>query len=259
VTESATPSDGITLDGGAATKIPAFGTPDWPWMNHASTWATTTLLAFSQTSIPPWICGPDVTGWLVTNLIDAMLNNELPGRTAERMLRFRELVKPGGIYDFKKYVPFKSPDSPCPTPPCRDTVTLCDKCLSKEVVGNIFYGMYGNVNSILGHNLRRAADAAQAGGRDESWDTAAINVGVATMRDTVWNHRFRLTANTPDKQHAGIMVELCSQVEAAGDRLVDPEVSDQHAYCTPCTDRYDGDYKDMFQKRLDYWASREGK
>jgi hypothetical protein len=141
-----------------------------------------------------WRCGPDITSWLqrkmdaamrhpIVDDAEAFLNwaRYIPffglGANYGLLEQFRELVKPGGPWDFKRSMDFSTPD--CPSPRCKRTVTLCGVCMDYDVPGNLFYGWIGRVLGISGWLLHSQAAKAQEGGSgvDDPNDTEAINAG----------------------------------------------------------------------------------
>ncbi|HHG84124.1 MAG TPA: hypothetical protein ENJ82_05180 [Bacteroidetes bacterium] len=137
------------------------------------------------------ICGPDVTKWLIDEM---NANKDHPAIKTNRenswamwipffnlgwhaafLNDFKDLVKAGGVWDYKSSETFTSAN--CPVD-CKDTVTLCGHCFFYDVPGNINYGWVGRAGRIRAWFLHNRAAAAQAGGVDDPKDTAAINIGI---------------------------------------------------------------------------------
>ena len=95
---------------------------------------------------------------------------------------FRDMVKPGAKWDFKRSQSFKTGN--CPSSHCPKTVTICGICFNYDVPGNIHFGFIGRVLGIRRWLLHYGAGTEQEGDivGDDPVDTVAINIG-ADMDD----------------------------------------------------------------------------
>jgi hypothetical protein len=127
---------------------------------------------------------------------------------------FRELVRAGGVWDFKSNQSQwrAGAGKDCPTQNCDRTVTLCGRCFNYDVPGNIHYGWIGREAGLRSWFLHNRADAAQQGGIDDPKDAIAIDVGIAMADDGA---------------------SLCDQLQTHGDELNLTGTED----CSSCTIR----------------------
>jgi hypothetical protein len=150
-------------------------------------------------------CGPDVGQWLVNQMsanqnhpvILTARENEWPryipifnlGWTYGFLSDFRELVRAGGVWDYKSQQgrrggPWRMMSGrECPSEPCDRTITMCGTCYNYDVPGNINYGYVGVAAGLRPWFLHNRADAAQAGGVDDPRDSIAIDIGIRMYRD----------------------------------------------------------------------------
>ena len=109
-------------------------------------------------------CGKDITSWLVhamnangkiaensryVQYVNMMLDhrfaqfinpNSLPGLFVAHLFRFKELVKTGGPWDFKRNLLNMNSQDKNTHKDCREAVTLCGQCIQYETISKIHYG-----------------------------------------------------------------------------------------------------------------------
>jgi hypothetical protein len=95
---------------------------------------------------------------------------------ADFLLEFKKLVEDKAIWDFKHTETFTMGE--CPSPGCKNTVTLCGACMFKDVPGNIHYGYVGRMARISSKALYEGGDWAAKGSVDDTWDKVAIGIGI---------------------------------------------------------------------------------
>lgn len=179
----------------------------------------------------PRFCGPNITSWLVGQMnsnrnhpaIRTARETQWPryvpffnlGWTYGFLSDFRDLVRAGGVWDFKSRqgktgsgVWRAAPGRGCPSTPCDRTVTMCGTCFNYDVPGNIHYGYVGVAAGLRPWFLHNRADAAQAGGVDDPKDAVAIDIGIrmytegTTLCDELNTHRNELNLDRTEDCNA---------------------------------------------------------
>jgi hypothetical protein len=171
-------------------------------------------------------CGPDVTNWLADRFGDRWIwaNDDVS------LLMGGDYfwAEPGGPMDIKEG---RTPSmADCPSEECKTTVTLCGKCLSSQVPGNMAFGFtfpelewklqYSNER-----NLRKYKKP------DSIEDRAAIASG-HWVRVALRQRARREYGLTRKADRSRVLKELiCDQVE----HFVDVgHMTDSSATCRPC-------------------------
>ena len=145
--------------------------------------ATMAPLYFNTPPARPQL-GPDDTNWLVNQMEANAAGdwaNEFTFPCILHLLRFRDLVKKDGPWDYKNSCNF-NPDNN----PNYDglTVLLFGIPFYKDILGNINFGYAGTAGGINAQALHDGADRAQLGGKDDPRDALAIDIGIY-----LYNHR----------------------------------------------------------------------
>ena len=112
-------------------------------------------------------CGPEVTDWLIRQIINngKLKPNEAGGAGTVLLLNeFKFKVQSGGDWDFKASQTFKTQSCP-ELPTCKNTVTICGICLNYDVPGNINFGYVGIKWGIPTEFLHKGADLHRGGER----------------------------------------------------------------------------------------------
>ena len=101
--------------------------------------------------------------------------NALPGRFVTHLLRFKNLVKTGAPWDFKRNLLNMNSQDKNTHKDCRKAVTLCGQCIQYETISNIHYGyivMKAGIGRFLGEY---GAGVAQIKDHEnKTWISAAI-------------------------------------------------------------------------------------
>ncbi|MDY7076883.1 MAG: RHS repeat-associated core domain-containing protein [Chloroflexota bacterium] len=148
----------------------------------------------------PGCCGPDISEWFVEEIrlhwdwVDDEIKGsiDLPAGMRDAVLHPMDTTRAFfNLQDFAAYakaIPYKwmnfrnlASGSDCPslyTACCRNTVTLCDKCVNREELGNIMFGISGQAAGDHGIAPDLLYGAARnVGAVAKSWDQAAAGVG----------------------------------------------------------------------------------
>lgn len=189
------------------------------------------------TAVPddPIICGPDVTDYLVKQLMKMWLMTNPVSRGV--------LVTPHvGALDLKSRPGKPGPASvpgKCPIR-CPGSVTICGKCLDDQIPGNIGLGAANVVARAIG-----AIDAWWDGGSDSAEDLAAYDVGDAThaaarAHRTMRAGRGSIRLSWNEGAEAKIKEALCKEVEAQVKSGGFKEKKSGDKPCGPCDQKWGG-------------------
>lgn len=176
---------------------------------------------------PVKICGPDVTNYLVKELVGLWYNGP-----AAALID----VNTGGSTDFKDYAKGKGLKRDCPKG-CPGSIGLCGRCVQNHVPGNIALGSTAGPGGarVVGETIQSARHIffPSESPDDAPDDIAAYDVGTEVLRafDAMYS-----APPIPSASREEVIIRdvMCKALGAAIGAGAIPEKKD----CTPCGDSW---------------------